>query len=131
MATNAKEISTTRVTAKRLRSIRSSRHVRMMQEFHLVWLNSNINENNNDCYNHLEQLCEVINNVNAFTDVDECIDFISGIKEAVTFLIISEESSSRVIPVVENISHISSVYIYCQNHVEHEEWTQEYSKVKS
>ena len=65
MTTNKKKISTTRVTAKRLRSLRSSRSVRMMQEFHLIWLNAEIDENNNDCYKNLEQLCEVTNNVNA------------------------------------------------------------------
>ena len=130
MATKNEKILTTRVTAKRLRSLRSSRSVRMMQEFHLIWLNAEIDENNNDCYKNLEQLCEVINNVNAFTDVDECIDFISNIKQTITFLIISEEFSAKVTPVVENISHINSIYICCQNDIKHEEWTQEYSKIK-
>ena len=130
MTTNTEEISTIRVTAKRLRSLRSSRNVRMMQEFHLVWLNSEIDEHNNDCSKNLGQLCEVINNVNAFTDVDECIDFITNIKKIITFLITSEKFSSRVIPAVENISHVSAVYICCQEHIEHKEWIQEYSKVK-
>ncbi|CAF1528692.1 unnamed protein product [Adineta ricciae] len=101
-----------------------------MAESYLVWLNFNMNENNKDCCKHFEEICEVINHVNIFTDVDQCMDFLINIKKAMIFVIISEEFGSKVISIVENLSHINSIFIYCENLAEHKEWTEEYSKVK-
>ena len=49
---------------------------RMIQNFHLVWLDANIDEENNeDCRNSITQLRQVVNTVNTFVDADECIRF--------------------------------------------------------
>ena len=53
-------------------------HARMVQNFHLVWLDGSIDESNDDFRSSLTKLREV---VNTFIDVDECIDFISSIPE--------------------------------------------------
>jgi len=43
----------------------------MIQNFHLVWLDGNIDEvNSEDCRNSISKLRQVVNTVNTFTGVD-------------------------------------------------------------
>jgi hypothetical protein len=131
MATNKN--STTAAISMEASSMRPRRplNVRMVQNFHLVWLDVSIDEtNNDDCSNSMAKLRQVVNTVNTFTDVDECIDFITDIKDEMTFMIISEAFSSIIVPVVEAISQVSSVYIVCENKAQHEKWIQQWSKLK-
>ncbi len=111
--------------------MKASSNVRMIQNFHLVWLDGSIDEiNNTDCRNSITKLRQVVNTVNTFTNVDECIDFITDIKDEMTFMIISEAFSRIIIPVVEAISQVSSIYIICENKAQHENWVQQSSKLK-
>ena len=97
-------------------------NIRVVQNFLLVWLDSTIDEaNNKDCINTISLLREVVNNVNTFTDVDECIDFITNINEDKIFLIVSEAFTQIIIPVVEDIHHVSCIYIVCENKTQHEQ----------
>jgi tetratricopeptide (TPR) repeat protein len=106
-------------------------NARMVQNFHLVWLDGSIDEiNNDDCRNSIAKLRQVVNTVNTFTDVDECIDFITDMKDEMTFMIISEAFSPIIVPVVEAISQVSSVYIVCENKTQHEKWAQQWFKLK-
>jgi hypothetical protein len=103
----------------------------MVQNFHLVWLDGGNNEVNNDDYrNSITKLRQVVNTVNTFTDVDECIDFITDIKDEMTFMIISEAFSPIIVLIVEAISQVNFVYIICENKAQHEKWVQQWSKLK-
>ncbi len=65
----------------------------VVQNFHLVWLDGDIDEVNDDGYrDSITKLRQVVNTVNTFDDVDECIDFITDINEK-TFMVISQELS--------------------------------------
>ncbi|CAF1388239.1 unnamed protein product, partial [Rotaria sp. Silwood1] len=52
-----------------------SRSMRFVQNFLLVWLDAKIDENNADFKNSFEQLQNVVNTVEAFTDVDQCFEY--------------------------------------------------------
>jgi len=85
----------------------------ILQNFHLVWLDENINE---EYQNAITQLQQVVNTVNTFTDIDECIDFITDIVTGeMTLLIISELFSQYILSFVQDIFQIKSVYIMCKN----------------
>jgi hypothetical protein len=57
-------------------------YARMVQNFLLLWLDGSIDEvKNDDCRNSITKLRQVVNTVNTFTNADECIDFINGIKD--------------------------------------------------
>ena len=74
---------------------RHSHNVRMVENFHFVWLDGNIDEvSNDDCRNSIVKLWQVVSIVNKFTDVDECIDFIKGIKEEKA-LVVSSNAFGR------------------------------------
>ncbi len=71
--------------------------------------------NDDDFHNSIKKLRQTINNVNAFTDVDECIDFITDMKERKkAFMIISEEFSEMIIPIDQDIPEVRSIYIFSE-----------------
>jgi tetratricopeptide (TPR) repeat protein len=100
----------------------------MVQNFHLVWLDESIDETNDDCRNSITKLWQVVNTVNTFVDVDECIDFITDIGEK-AFVVISGEFSQPIISIVQNISQVNCVYIFSKNNVQYEKWAKEWPKV--
>jgi hypothetical protein len=57
--------------------------------------------------------------VNTLVDVDECIDFITDIKEN-GFMVIAEEFSQAIISIVQDICQVSGVYIFRKNNVQYD-----------
>jgi tetratricopeptide (TPR) repeat protein len=108
-----------------------SRNARMIQNFLLVWLDSSINQvNDNDCCSIIMELQQVVTIVNAFANVDECIDFITDIKEEKIFLILSEIFVQTIVPVANEIPQIISIYIFPGNKSQHEKWSKQWRKMK-
>jgi tetratricopeptide (TPR) repeat protein len=103
----------------------------MLQNFHLVWLDASIDEvNNEDCRKSITKLQKVVNTVNTFTDMDECIDFINGIKEEKTFMISSGALGQTTVPMLHDKPQVSKIYIFCGNKARHEQWTKKWPKVE-
>ena len=88
--------------------------VRMIQNFHVVWLDGNIDENNDDCRNSITQLRQVVNTVNTFVDVEKCIDFIDSIKEEATFMIIFGALGQTTVPSMHDKQQVSTICIFCE-----------------
>ena len=103
---------------------------RIVQNFHLVWLDENIDENNADCRNSITQLRQLVNTVNTFIDVDECIDFITDTKQETTFMISSGTFGQTILPTIHDIQQVSTIYILSENKAQHEKWIKEWSQVK-
>jgi tetratricopeptide (TPR) repeat protein len=111
-------------------SIRLPR-VRMAQNFLLIWLDGNIDEKTNaECQNIITKLREVVNALNTFNDVDECIKFITDIKAEKVFMISSDALGQTIVPVVHEMAQISTIYIFGQNKTRHEQLAQQWPKVK-
>ncbi|CAF1426746.1 unnamed protein product [Adineta steineri] len=100
---NAKHVSNFSNDAVANRRINMQR----MQSVLLVWLDTNINENNADCSNTIKQLKRVVNNVNTFIDREECFEFILTINNNKT-----------------------PFSIFCKNPEWHKQWAKEWSKIK-
>jgi len=109
---------------------RRPRIQRIIQNFHLVWLDGNINENDDDCRHSIQKLKQVVNTVNTFVDVDECIDFINKIPEETAFMITSGAFGQTVVPAIHNKKQVNAIYIFCGNKDRHEKWAKEWPKVK-
>ena len=58
---------------------------RIIQNFHLCWLDANSN-----CDNSITKLRQVVNTTNTFVDAKECIDFINKMKHETAFMILSD-----------------------------------------
>jgi tetratricopeptide (TPR) repeat protein len=123
MATKTKSITASSSTRPR-----PAPNARIVQNFHLVWLDGSIDETNDDCRNSITKLRQVVNTVNTFVDVDECIDFITDIGEK-AFVVISGEFSQPIISIVQNISQVNCVYIFSKTNVQYEKWAKEWPKV--
>ncbi len=119
MATNTK--STTASSSTRLPS---ESNARMVQNFHLVWLDGSIDETNDDCRNSITKLRQVVNAVSTFVDVDECIDFINGIQEERAFVIFSGALGKIAVPMVHDKPQVNTIYIFCGNKGHHEKMGQ-------
>ena len=104
--------------------------IKMVQNVLLIWLDSNIDDNNQDCQNTVTQLRRMVNNVNTFTDGDECIQFIEDINDNKVCMIISGSLGQHIVPRVHNMSQVDSIFIFCGNKKRHEQWTKEWSKIK-
>jgi hypothetical protein len=55
----------------------------------LCWINTNINEINEDVYTEIEQLRRFVQSIYTFNDLDKCIDFIK-LRTSTTYLILTE-----------------------------------------
>jgi tetratricopeptide (TPR) repeat protein len=110
--------------------LRRPLRTRILQNFYLVWLDENIDENHDDYPNSINQLQQVVNTINTFIDADECIDFVTDMTEETALMIVSERFSEDVLPVVRDIFQIKSVYIMCKNKTELENWDKKWPKVQ-
>ena len=103
--------------------------VRMIQNFHLVWLDGSIDEKNKDCRNSIMQLRQVVNTVHTFIDADECIDFITDIKEDNVFMVSHGKLSHAVATVVHDMAQVRAIYIFSENKTCHEQWATPWPKI--
>ena len=110
--------------------LRQPLYARMVQNFLITWLDRNIDENNCDYHDTIMELRQVTNNVHIFTDVDSCINFITNTKGQKVFMISSGAMGQTTVPLVNDMHQISAIYIFCTDKARHEQWAQNYSKVK-
>jgi tetratricopeptide (TPR) repeat protein len=105
--------------------------VQIVQYFRLVWLDSSIDGvHNNDCINTITKLGQVVKTGKKFTDIDECVDFITDIEDEKIFMITSGELGQKAIPIIHDMAQIDRIYIFCKNKALHEQWTQVWPKVR-
>ena len=59
-----------------------SSRFRRVQNFALLWLDSNTDESDQDFQHSLSQLRSIVATIDTFTDVDRCLDFLNQIKKS-------------------------------------------------
>lgn len=117
------------VPAKRIVP-RQRRNVRMIQNVFLIWLDQNIDDNNVDCRNTIAQLRSVVNRINVFTDEGQCVNFLTKIHMGKACMIISDSLCRNVVPLAHDVAQLHSIFIFCENKTEHEQWIKDWSKIK-
>ena len=103
---------------------------RILQNFQLIWLDSDFNEADPHFKKSLENLHQTVTYITTFTDVDECVDFMDEIEEGRVFLIVTGSLGQYVVPCIETMSQLESIYVLCDSKVVHEGWVSRISKVK-
>jgi tetratricopeptide (TPR) repeat protein len=104
--------------------------VQMVQNVLLVWLDNNIDDNNDDCRNTVTQLRRAVHNINKFTDGDQCIQFLETVDQEKACMIISGSLGQHIVPRVHGMSQVDSIFIFCGNKKRHEEWAKQWPKIK-
>jgi hypothetical protein len=106
-------------------------NARMIQNVLLIWLDSKINEENDtDCRNTIVQLRSVVQTIKTFTDSEKCIKFINKMKNEKACIIISGSFGQTTVPLIHDIPHVDSIFIFCRNKHLHVLWKKEFSKIK-
>jgi tetratricopeptide (TPR) repeat protein len=102
----------------------------VVQNFRLIWLDANIDESNEDFLNFIKHLRCIVNIIDPFTDADQCIDFLSDVDDEMVFMIVSCIIGQSIIPLIHDISHLNSIFVFCDNQSPHERWAKEWPKMK-
>ncbi|CAF1214450.1 unnamed protein product [Adineta steineri] len=110
-------------------SIRQPRQ-RMAQNHLLIWLDANIDEGKKDYQDTLTQLKNVINDVNICTQPDQCVQVLHQFDHEKAFLLISGSLGQHLVPEIHDMPHVDAIYIFCGDKPIHEEWTQNWTKLK-
>jgi tetratricopeptide (TPR) repeat protein len=104
---------------------------RMLQSVVLIWLDVNIDaENNEDRQSTIKQLQHIVHSVKLFRDVDECVTFLLKKKNDKVVMIIPDSLAQLIVPRVHHISQLDSVFIFCTTTKCYEQWTKDWSKIK-
>ena len=76
----------------------------MVQNVRLIWLDSNIDDNNSDYQNTINQLRRVVNDINIFSDGEECIQFVESITDNKACIVVSGSLGKVIVRRVHNMS---------------------------
>ncbi|CAF4800375.1 unnamed protein product [Rotaria sp. Silwood2] len=102
-----------------------------VENFIVIWLVSNFNESDIIYYNLMSQFQRIVSSIETFTDIDECVDFLTDIKDQQVFFIVSDKTSETFVPLIHDVPQIDSIYIFYDNVVNHEQNMKEWRKVKA
>ena len=102
---------------------------RFTQSYYLVWLDENINQNDENCHNIIMNFKQIADTIETFIDVDDCIDFITDHSDEV-IMIASKACALQLLPAATSIVQVKSIYIFGQNTTVHTTWTHKCSKLK-
>ncbi|CAF3434182.1 unnamed protein product [Rotaria socialis] len=103
---------------------------RLIENCIVIWLDSNINETNGDYQKSINSLRNIVNTIKTFTNTNSCIDYLIQIKDEKIFIIVSGALAQTIVPHIQGISKLDSIYVFCANKSKHELWINEWSKVK-
>jgi hypothetical protein len=95
--------------------IHSFQHSCIEQNFVLVWLDENIDENNDGYHPLISQLQSIVNIIEAFNDIDQCVHFLSQIRKQNIFLIVSDRLGQRTMTLTHDMDQLIAVFIFCNN----------------
>ncbi|CAF1357070.1 unnamed protein product [Adineta steineri] len=128
--------SNTQANAKHIsdfsKDVVANRRINMqrIQNVLVIWLDKNINDNNADCSNTIKQLKCAVNNVNTFTDGEQCIEFIRTITNNKICMIVSGSLGQHIVPHVHTMFQVDTIFIFCNNQEWHKQWAKEWPKIK-
>jgi tetratricopeptide (TPR) repeat protein len=103
---------------------------RIVENFAVVWLDSNIDTSDRNYQNSIDQLRRIVNAIKIFTTPNECVIFLTNIKDLKFFLILSSAFSELVVPLIHDLSQVDSIYIFCGDKIKCDQCTKEWRKVK-
>ncbi|CAF4085857.1 unnamed protein product [Rotaria sordida] len=91
------------------RSVFSHPTHRIIQNFLLIWLDTNIDETNDNFKNSFLQLRRIVASITTFTDAQECFDFLSEIKKQKAFMIVYGHLVQQIMKQIEETSQLDEV----------------------
>jgi len=110
-------------------SYKNLRH-RIIEDFVVVWLDSNISETDSNYQNYITQLQHVFSPISIFNDPEQCIDFLTDIMNEKVFLIVSDTLGYQLMRFIQDLSQLQTIYVFGEHKSEHKQWFKGFNKVK-
>ncbi|CAF3239464.1 unnamed protein product [Rotaria sp. Silwood2] len=104
------------------------RHV--LQNFLLIWFDPNFDESKEDYKKSIKRLHDILATVAIFTDVDECIDFLTDVNNEKVFMIVPDTLGQHIILEIQECPQLTSIHVLCDNQSIHNEWVKTIPKIK-
>ena len=100
------------------------------ETYSLLWLDAAVN-NSQENLQAQKKLRTSINHVVAFADEQRCFEYIKSIPTYDRIvLIVSGHLGQAIVPKIVQYRQVVSIYIYCKNRKENEQWAKQFPKVK-
>ncbi|UJR24269.1 hypothetical protein I4U23_027236 [Adineta vaga] len=100
------------------------------ETFLLIWLDATVN-NSKENINAQQQLRKIVNCMKIFTDEIQFDQYIrTVVEDDEIILIISGHFGYRIVPRIHQFRQILSIYVYCNDKIQNEQWSKEFIKVK-
>jgi hypothetical protein len=96
----------------------------------VCWLDESIEDESRNLVDPISYLDQIGISIEIFSDPDEFVDFATNIKDEKLFIILSDLVVECIVPLLQNMSQIVSIYILCHCKTQHKEHTAKQRKVK-
>ncbi|CAF2151579.1 unnamed protein product, partial [Rotaria magnacalcarata] len=103
---------------------------RMTQNYLVIWVDGNIDENNDDYRNTLAKLRAAVSEVNVCTTLEGCIEFLNEMDDGKAFIISSGTLGQHLVADIHGMPKVDAIYIFCGNKARHESWAKEWPKIR-
>jgi hypothetical protein len=98
--------------------------IKNLETFFLIYLGDSVN---NEVQ---QQLRTIINYLLTFDDEKECFKYIHSLsKNDRVILIVKEKLGQHIIPEIVHLRQIVSIYVYCNDIKNNQQWTKNFTKV--
>ena len=94
----------------------------------IIWLDENMNEHEEQFRNSINQLRTIVNLLKTFSDTNQCIDHLTDVINKKVFLILSNHLAQILIPLIDEVPQLDSIYIYSSIAIDHQQWPSTWGK---
>ncbi|CAF1464489.1 unnamed protein product [Adineta steineri] len=98
--------------------------------FLLVWLRTTVDELDKHDRDLINALQNIFDNINEFTNIDECIDFLIARKQNNICVILPCYADEYAVSHIHDMPQVNSIFVLCRNVIEHKKWTCEWPKIQ-
>ena len=105
-------------------------NIKIVQNIRLICLDSNVDVSSAGYLDIITQLRCIVNDINVFTDHEECVEFIRTINDNKICMITSGSFAQHIVPYIHNMSQVDSILITSDSRKNHEKWTKQWSKIR-
>ena len=84
----------------------------IMDSFLTICLTRNIDRSSDDVHHFLERLKKITKQVECFSDVDECIDYLTDVDQKRVVMVLYGYPNDQLVPFFSSISQVCSIYTF-------------------
>ncbi|CAF1351432.1 unnamed protein product, partial [Rotaria sordida] len=101
-----------------------------LESFSLLWLDRSVNASQENIAAQ-SKLRAIINHLKTFEKAEECEKYIRKCPETDRIvLIVSGGLGQQIVPQIDQLPQLSSIYVYCMDEKKNREWSKNHPKVK-